>query len=63
MQLLKGSEIIKFDFTKPDERGIFQTATKLVTYVVIIVESIVYAIAVYGPGVTNPSVLYVIIGQ
>lgn len=63
MQLLKGSEILKFDFTKPDERGIFQTATKLVTYIVIVVESIVYAIAVYGPGVTNPTVLYVIIGQ
>jgi preprotein translocase subunit SecY len=63
MQLLKGSEILKFDFTKPDERGIFQTATKLVTYIVIIVESIVYAIAVYGPGISNPTVLYVIIGQ
>lgn len=63
MQLLKGSEILKFDFTKPDERGIFQTATKLVTYIVIIVESIVYAIAVYGPGITNPTVLHVIIGQ
>ncbi|CDI05242.1 preprotein translocase subunit SecY [Candidatus Nitrosotenuis uzonensis] len=63
MQLLKGSEILKFDFTKPDERGVFQTATKLVTYIVIIVESIVYATAVYGPGVTNPTVLYVIIGQ
>ncbi|HWP78595.1 MAG TPA: preprotein translocase subunit SecY [Candidatus Nitrosotenuis sp.] len=63
MQLLKGSEILKFDFTKPDERGIFQTATKLVTYVVIIIESVVYAIAVYGPGISNPTVLYVIIGQ
>jgi preprotein translocase subunit SecY len=63
MQLLKGSEILKFDFTKPDERGVFQTATKLVTYIVIVVESIVYAIAVYGPGIANPSVLYVIIGQ
>ena len=63
MQLLKGSEILKFDFTKPDERGVFQTATKLVTYIVIIVESVVYATAVYGPGVTNPTVLYVIIGQ
>ncbi|MFY9299824.1 MAG: preprotein translocase subunit SecY [Candidatus Nitrosotenuis sp.] len=63
MQLLKGSEILKFDFTKPDERGVFQTATKLVTYIVIIVESIVYAIAVYGPGISNPTVLYVIIGQ
>ena len=63
MQLLKGSEILKFDFTKPDERGVFQTATKLVTYIVIIVESVVYATAVYGPGVTNTTVLYVIIGQ
>ena len=63
MQLLKGSEILKFDFTKPDERGVFQTATKLVTYIVIIVESVVYATAVYGPGLANPSVLYVIIGQ
>ncbi|MBI5698290.1 MAG: preprotein translocase subunit SecY [Thaumarchaeota archaeon] len=64
MQLLKGSEILKFDFTKPDERGVFQTATKLVTYIVITVESVVYATAVYGPGlVTTPSVLYVIIGQ
>jgi preprotein translocase SecY subunit len=63
MQLLKGSEILKFDFTKPDERGVFQTATKLVTYIVIVVESIVYAIAVYGPGLANPNVLYVIIGQ
>lgn len=63
MQLLKGSEILKFDFTKPEERGVFQTATKLVTYIVIIIESVVYAIAVYGPGVTNPTVLYVIIGQ
>lgn len=63
MQLLKGSEILKFDFTKPDERGVFQTATKLVTYIVIIVESVVYATAVYGPGVTNPTVLYIIIGQ
>ncbi len=63
MQLLKGSEILKFDFTKPEERGVFQTATKLVTYIVIIVESVVYAIAVYGPAITNPTVLYVIIAQ
>jgi preprotein translocase subunit SecY len=63
MQLLRGSEILKFDFKKPEERGIFQTATKLVTYIVIIAESAVYAIAVYGPGVTEPYVLYVLIGQ
>jgi len=63
MQLLRGSEILKFDFKKPEERGIFQTATKMVTYIVIVAESAVYAIAVYGPGVTEPYVLYVLIGQ
>ena len=63
MQLLRGSEILKFDFKKPEERGIFQTATKMVTYVVIVAEASVYGIAVYGPGITEPSVLYVLIGQ
>lgn len=63
MQLLRGSEILKFDFKKPEERGIFQTATKLVTYIVIVAESIVYAIAVYGPNIMDPSHLYVMIGQ
>ncbi len=63
MQLLRGSEILRFDFKKPEERGIFQTATKLVTYVVIVAESAVYGIAVYGPGVAEPNVLYVLIGQ
>ncbi len=41
MQLLRGSDILKFDFKKPEERGIFQTATKMVTYIVIIAESTV----------------------
>lgn len=63
MQLLRGSEILKFDFKKPEERGIFQTATKMVTYIVIVVESAVYGIAVYGPGIADPSVLYILIGQ
>ena len=63
MQLLRGSEILKFDFKKPEERGIFQTATKLVTYIVIIVESAVYGIAVYGPGISDPSFLYILIAQ
>ena len=63
MQLLKGSEILKFDFKKPEERGIFQTATKMVTYVVIVAESAVYGIAVYGPGIAEPGFLYVLIGQ
>ncbi len=63
MQLLRGSEILKFDFKKPEERGVFQTATKLVTYVVIIAESAVYGVAVYGPGITDPNVMYILVGQ
>jgi len=63
MQLLRGSEILKFDFKKPEERGIFQTATKLVTYIVIIAESAVYGFAVYGPGISEPYFLYILIGQ
>ena len=63
MQLLRGSEILKFDFKKPEERGIFQTATKLVTYIVIVAESVVYGIAVYGPGISDPTFLYILIAQ
>jgi len=63
MQLLRGSDILKFDFKKPEERGVFQTATKIVTYIVIAAEASVYGMAVYGPGVANPSVLYILIGQ
>ena len=63
MQLLRGSDILKFDFKKPDERGIFQTATKMLTYFVIIIEGAVYAWAVYGPNIQDPTILGVIIGQ
>ncbi len=63
MQLLRGSDILKFDFKKPEERGIFQTATKMVTYIVIVAESIVYGIAVYGPGIADPTIMYILIGQ
>ena len=63
MQLLRGSDILKFDFKNPAERGVFQTATKLVTYIVIVAESIVYGVAVYGPNITDPNVMYILIGQ
>ena len=63
MQLLRGSDILKFDFKNPAERGVFQTATKLVTYIVIVAESIVYGVAVYGPNIVDPNVMYILIGQ
>jgi len=63
MQLLRGSDILKFDFKRPEERGIFQTATKMLTYFVIVLEGAVYAWAVYGPNINDPTILWVIIGQ
>ena len=63
MLLLRGSDILKFDFKNPAERGVFQTATKLVTYVVIVAESAVYGVAVYGPNISEPTVMYILIGQ
>ena len=63
MQLLRGSDILKFDFKRPEERGIFQTATKMLTYFVIVIESAVYGWAVYGPNISEPSVMGILIGQ
>lgn len=63
MQLLRGSDILKFDFKNPEERGIFQTATKMLTYFVIVIEASVYGIAVYGANITDPSVMTILIGQ
>ena len=63
MQLLKGSEIFHFDFKKPEERQTFQTATKLVTYIVIVAESALYGMSVYGPRLPSPEVGYILIGQ
>ena len=63
MQLLRGSDILKFDFKRPEERGIFQTATKMLTYFVIVIESAVYGWAVYGPNISEPNVLGILIGQ
>src|SRR5438445_9748124 len=52
MQLLKGSEIFHLDFKKPEDRELYQTATKIVTYIVIIAESSLYGMTVYGPILT-----------
>jgi preprotein translocase subunit SecY len=63
MQLLRGSDILKFDFKNPAERGVFQTATKLLTYFVIIIEGSIYGIAVYGANISDPTVMGILIGS
>ncbi len=42
LQLLKGSDIIKLDFGNPEDRAIFGSATKMLTFIVIAVESGAY---------------------
>jgi preprotein translocase SecY subunit len=42
LQLLKGSDIIKLDFGDPSDRAIFGSATKMLTFIVIAVESGAY---------------------
>ncbi len=50
MQLLRGSDIIRFDFTNPEERGLFTAATKFLTIVITIVQSAAYLFAgIFGP--------------
>jgi len=63
MQLLRGSDILKFDFKKPEESSIFQKATKMLKHFVIIIEGAAYAWAVYGQNIHDPPILGVIIGQ
>ena len=63
MQLLKGSEIFHLDFKKPEDRELYQTATKIVTYIVITAESSLYGISVYGPRLPSPEAGYILIGQ
>ena len=51
-------------FKKPNERAVSdQTCKMLVTYIVIVGESVVYGIAVYGPNITDPTILYILVGQ
>lgn len=50
LQLLKGAEIIRLDFKKPEDRALFTSATKLLTLIVVVVEASAY---IFG-GALNP---------
>src|ERR1044072_972015 len=63
MQLLKGSELIKLNFKDPDDRSLFTSATKIVTFIVIIAEGSLYGVSVYGGLLSHPSLIPVLIGQ
>jgi preprotein translocase SecY subunit len=58
IQLLAGSELISFDRSNPEDRGLFTTASKLFSFVMIIVQAGLYIISgVYGTISTTQSVL------
>ncbi|MBM3896929.1 MAG: preprotein translocase subunit SecY [Thaumarchaeota archaeon] len=59
LQLLKGAEIIKLDFKKPEEKALFSAATKVLTLIVTIVE--VTAFMIGGQFGTNLSTSVVIV--
>lgn len=63
MQLLKGSDLIRLNFKNPDDRSLFQSATKLVTIIVIVAEGGLYGFAVYGGLVADESIIPVVIAQ
>lgn len=63
MQLLKGSEMFHLDFKKTEDRELYQTATKIVTYIVIVAEASLYGLSVYGPRLPSPEAGYILIGQ
>ena len=49
IQLLAGSEIISFDRTNPEDRGLFTTASKFFSFVMVVVQAGIYIVSgVYG---------------
>ncbi len=60
LQLLKGAEIFKVDFKKPEDRALFTSATKILTIIVIVVEASAY-IAGGAFGRNLPSTTIIII--
>ena len=63
MQLLKGSDILKLNFKDPNDRSIFTSATKIVTIIVIVAETLLYGVSVYGGATPSGLHLAVLIAQ
>ncbi|MCW4011919.1 MAG: preprotein translocase subunit SecY [Candidatus Bathyarchaeota archaeon] len=58
IQLLAGSDIISFDRSNPEDRGLFTTASKVFSFLMIIVQAGLYIISgVYGAVTTTQSLL------
>ena len=58
LQLLKGAEIFKVDFKKPEDRALFTSATKILTFIVILVEASAYiAGGAFGRNLTSTTII------
>jgi len=58
IQLLAGSDIISFDRSDPDDRGLFTTASKVFSFVMVVLQASLYIVSgVYGSISTTQSVL------
>ncbi len=58
IQLLAGSDIISFDRSSPEDRGLFTTASKLFSFIMVIVQAGLYIVSgVYGVITTQQSLL------
>lgn len=62
LQLLKGSEIIKLDFKKPEDRALFSSMTKFLTLIVILVEASAFIVSgTYGRGLSIQIIAVILI--
>ncbi len=58
IQLLAGSEIISFDRSDPEDRGLFTTASKFFSFIMVIIQASLYIIGgVYGNITTMQAIL------
>ncbi|MFQ6054058.1 MAG: preprotein translocase subunit SecY [Candidatus Bathyarchaeia archaeon] len=58
IQLLAGSDIIEVDFSNPKDRALFTTASKIFSFIMIIVQSLMYIVGgVYGRVAFGVSIL------
>ena len=58
IQLLAGSELISFDRSDPDDRGLFTTASKVFSFIMVIVQAGLYIVSgVYGTITSTQAIL------
>jgi preprotein translocase SecY subunit len=61
LQLLKGAEIIKLDFKKPEDRGLFTSSTKFLTIIVTLVEALAFIMSgVYGQNLAAQTIIIIL---